>query len=208
MTTEKKLLDQYREELIGKSFRTIKDGKAHYYDMHSGEEIHLDQLKMVNVETKKDIANKYTFNDAVAMDIIELVRRGYTLSKIADLEDRPPLEVIRFWRSAHPFFKKHLDLAKQDAAEGYADKIHQMAEEMAEGATKDEVNSKNAAINAYKWLAEKNDPDRYAKKSETKHVGDMAPAVININTGITRTTDKTLADIIIAPNKIDSREEQ
>ncbi len=48
-----------------------------------------------------------------------------------------------------------------------------------------EVASRKTAIDAYKWAAEKNDPDRFGKKQEVKHT-DTKPTTIVINTGIKR----------------------
>lgn len=175
-----------------------------YQNYHTGELIDPTTVQLLAHSKTK---GKYHFHFEIAMQIIDLVRRGHTVKEISDSEDMPPLEIIRYWENMHPIFKENLNIARQDRAEGYHDNIIAMADMMAKGnADKDQVNANKAAIDAYKWAAEKGNPERYGRKLETKHSGDMQPTVININTGIKRHTDMSLEDIIVKPKKVSKEE--
>jgi hypothetical protein len=177
-----------------------------YYRNDTDEEVDPKAVQLLSNTPSK---NKYCFNFEMAMRIIDNVRRGHTFAEIADMGDMPPIEIIRYWENMHPVFAESLDIARKDRAEGYHDNIISMANEMMKGTfDKDQVNASKVAIDAYKWAAEKGNPDRYARKTETKHTGEVQPTVININTGIKRETTKTLDDIIVKPNKVDKDKEE
>jgi len=132
--------------------------------------------------------DRYIFSFDYAVAICQAIRKGRTMSDLGRDDRFPPIEVIHMWVRMHPDFKAQVDLAKKDRAENYHDKIISLAEELSkpdEGVAASEVASRKTAIDAYKWAAEKNDPDRFGKKQEVSHTNDK-PTTIVINTGINR----------------------
>jgi len=131
---------------------------------------------------------KYIFSFDYAVAICQEIRKGATLTDLGGMSGYPPLEVIHMWIRMHPEFKAHVDIAKKDRAENYHDKIISLAEALAnpdDEVAAATVASKKTAIDAYKWAAEKGDPDRFGKKQEVSHV-DTRPTTIVISTGINR----------------------
>jgi hypothetical protein len=98
------------------------NGVAHTYDAFTGDLIcRSDQLSDYK---------RYRYTLELAETIYALVRQGYTLSKIGDMEDMPPASVIYRWSHLHPDFHERLDLARTDRAEYYHDKVIQCADEI------------------------------------------------------------------------------
>ena len=87
-----------------------------------------------------------------------------------------------------------------DRAEGYHDKILCMAERLDEAGslvTKEEIAAKKVSIDAYKWAAEKGNPDLYGKKQEIRHEGAAPQTMLVINTGIVRKPKEIKPDVIV-----------
>lgn len=157
-----------------------KTKKFDLIDLTSGEVVSSDALATS--------MSKYVFSFDHAVQICQAIRKGRTIADIGKDERFPPVEVLHLWIRMHPDFKAQVELAKKDRAENYHDKIIALAEDLADplpGVAAAEVASKKTAVDAYKWAAEKNDPDRYGKKQEVKHT-DAQPTQIIINTGISR----------------------
>lgn len=165
-------------------------------DVHSVYNPDTKEYDLVNLVTGEVVSSSaltknmgvWVFSLEYAVAICQAIRKGVTMAAIGRDEKYPPIEVIHMWIRMHPDFKAQVDIARKDRAEGYHDKIIAMAEQLAEpdievaAAT---VASKKTAIDAFKWAAEKNDPDRFGKKQEVTHTNDK-PATIVINTGINR----------------------
>lgn len=153
------------------------------------ELVSLDSGEVVSSGNLEDTMRKFVFNADIAVWICQEVRMGKTLTEIGDDPRFPPYEVISHWRRMHPLFNDQLKLARRDRAEGYHDKIIDMATRLDQNGgimSKEEIASKKIAMDAFKWAAEKNDPDSFGKKQEIKHEGNQAPATIVISTGIVR----------------------
>lgn len=163
------------------------------------ELISLDSGEVVSSGNMKDSIQKYVFQADIAMWICQEIRKGKTLKDIDKDERFPPYEVIAHWRRMHPLFQDALLIAEQDRAQGYHDKVMQIAEGMAENShleTKDSISAKKEAIKAFQWGAEKGDQSKFGKKQEIKHE-NTNPQPIVINTGITRTKP----DVIVEAKK-------
>lgn len=87
-----------------------------------------------------------------------------------------PYSIVKKWERESPEFKESLALARKDGAEYSHGKILELARTRGDAKTE---------IEALKWSAEKNDPERFGNK--TKLVGDTsAPITFVIDTGIRR----------------------
>ena len=193
------------DELL-KDYIRIYDSEAkrsRWLHYATGEEF--DQTKLEQITGKHAVAkrnaNKYHFDFESAKTLLELVRKGKTLQEIGSTEGFPPVEILLYWKSIHPVFKGLLLEAERDRANHYHDQIVRIADEVnANAPDKDTLAAKRLAVDSYKWAAEKGDPDKYGKKTETKHTGEVAPAQIVINTGIDRNADIKLEDVIVKAN--------
>lgn len=118
---------------------------------------------------------------------------GLTLTQVSKMEGMPSLAVMGLWRRNNPAFSAKIKHAREVAAELFHDKIHDIANE-AIGAHKDDVPGMKLATENYKWLAEKADPERFAKKKEE---GNTNTAItINLRTGVheSRIADNIVVD--------------
>lgn len=148
--------------------------KLETLDMRTGE--------VVNIQGEKSAGWVYTveISDAIANEI----RTGKTLQEVGNMAAFPPLHVIFNWRNYHPDFKQKLKDAKKDRAEIFHDKAVKELKE-AEGISKDDVAAAKFRMDGYIKLAEKGDPEAYTPKPQLLQ-GGAAPAMIVINTGISR----------------------
>tara|TARA_Y100001973_G_C5144398_1_gene304645 strand:+ start:94 stop:654 length:561 start_codon:yes stop_codon:yes gene_type:complete len=112
-----------------------------------------------------------------------LIREGLTLKQIVDRLPIKSVTTIYHWRRSQSDFKEAFALAKQDAADTYADKVLEVAQ--LEGIPKEDVPGERLKVESYKWLAEKANPQRYSPKSVIAADEDN-PLQILIDTGIGR----------------------
>lgn len=181
--------------------RTNSRGLIEIVDMHTGRVVcvqasvhdHL-QVKFENltkietpqgpvwIEKGLDLGLAYKvkaipFSQVIADLICEAIVNGDSL-KTAIHRISPDLDysTISRWKREHPEFKLELEQAQKDRTEAQHDEVLQIAKEKGRPTTQ---------IEALKWSAEKNNPEKFGNK--TKVVGDAnAPVVFQINTGIDR----------------------
>jgi hypothetical protein len=117
------------------------------------------------------------FSQVVADLICEAIVNGSSLKKaIGKISPDLDYATICRWKRDHPEFKLELEQAQKDRTESQHDEILQIAAEKGRPSTQ---------IEALKWSAEKNNPEKFGNK--TKIQGDPnAPVVFQINTGIDR----------------------
>ena len=124
------------------------------------------------------------YSENVAAAIVERVLNGDSLAKVARDPDFPSYSAILAWQAAFPEFKKRVDEARKNRAEIFYDKALQLAD-IAPEIHKDQIPGVKLAIETYKWAAEKNDPDRFAKPKEASV--QSGGVTIIVDTGIHRT---------------------
>ena len=152
------------------------------------ELISLESGEIVSSGGLKESLAKYVFDADIAVYICQELRSGRTLTEIGKDSRFPPYEVIAHWRRMHPIFEDHIKIARMDRAEGYHDKIMDMADRLDKSGglmSKEELAAKKLAMDAYKWGAEKGNPELFGKKQEIKHEGGGAATIV-VNTGIVR----------------------
>ncbi len=96
------------------------------------------------------------YTDALVDRIIERISAGESLSKICDDADMPACSTVQRWRRDKPEFAKLYGLAREDAADMFADLITTMANELVdrqEKATREEIQAVRVAKGALKWAA-------------------------------------------------------
>ncbi len=125
---------------------------------------------------------KYNLDDAAK--VCALLRSGFPIASLGEEQGLPDIETIYYWKRHHPDFDVAIKEARQYAAEAFANKAINIANNL-DGASKDEVQVAKLQIDTYKWVAEKMNPDLYGNK--TKIAGDNEqPLTIIVDTGIKR----------------------
>lgn len=167
------------KELINyQDYIHIFNSKTNTYDL-----IH----KKTGTVLKQDVSfavnkAKTEFDPATGDLICHKIMEGQTLTQVCREEGMPSLTVVGLWRKNNPAFAEAIRFAREMAAELFHDRVHDIANEAAAGVHKDEVPSLKLATDNFKWLAEKANPERFAKQKE---VGDTNTAItINLRTGV------------------------
>lgn len=116
--------------------------------------------------------------------ICERIVNGESLKTICETKGFPPYSVICQWKRTSSDFARALDMARKDRAEHHYTEVLKIAKNT------NSWNSKGdkVKIDAAKWAAQVDDPDRFGNK--TKLVGDAdAPISFRLETGIRRPGD-------------------
>lgn len=151
---------------------TINDGGVlKVIDLHTGEVVAANNLNLAN-------HNKYHYTLPLASHICDLIREGHSFVSISKMPNMPPYSAIMRWRHLHPDFAEAIKRAKQDRAELYHDRVIEEADNIA---TEEDAKIAKPKIDAYKWAAEKNNPEEYGKAKPEKDHGGIT---FVINTGI------------------------
>jgi transposase-like protein len=168
-------------ELVEKKEHTFtrvdKDGVLREYDMFTGAVVSTSE------DLIKCIPYKYTVELGNA--ICQRLREGKTVQQICEERGMPDVHTLYSWRATFPDFKEKIDLAREDRADYFFNKVVAVAEE-SEVADRGEVPSLRLQADLYKWAAEKGAPRRYGNKVsvENKHSGEVGFYVMN--TGVSR----------------------
>lgn len=167
------------KELINyQDYIHIFNSKTNTYDL-----IHKKTGTVLKQDVSLAVEKAQTVFDPLVGDLIcHKIMEGKTLTEISRQEGMPSLTVIGLWRRNNSAFADAVKFAREMAAEIFHDRIHDIANEAAAGVHKDEVPSLKLATENYKWLAEKSNPERFAKKQEE---GNTNTAItINLRTGV------------------------
>lgn len=151
-------------------------------DMNTGETL-LISPQNPHLQAASNVYVPYTVELGEA--ICTLVREGNSYKKISE-RLKVKVNLIYYWKNKHPDFSEKLAMARKDRADHFFDKIY---EDIAEGDhEKHDVPGKKLQFDAYRWMAEKSNPEQYG--NQTKIVGDKnAPLAILVDTGIRRNED-------------------
>jgi hypothetical protein len=140
----------------------------------------------------------YREYDRVMCDLIcQKIVEGKAVSKICEEPGMPPYAVISRWRREHEEFNLAYERARRDRAEVFFDLALDRASEILD---KDDAQVAKVQIEAYKWAAEKSDPDRMRGKEAA--VGGST--VIVIETGIRRVGDAGYSELRLVGNSGDA----
>lgn len=170
----------------------------HFYkDDETGTLMQMDlatgEVVPANVDTTIVTRRKYT--PTIASRICQLVREGKPISKIGLMDEFPNPAVIYQWARKYPDFAEALKNAREDRAEYFHDKVIETAEAIQE---KDDVPVAKEQIAAYKWAAEKGNPNRYGKSQEAS----SGSVTIIVDTGIPDKEESCqIEDVITMPSE-------
>lgn len=113
------------------------------------------------------------FNEGAADQILEAISEGIGL--VTFLKQRPDLPsypTVMRWVRDNPEFAASYAQAREDMADHDADKIADVAEDVAKGLI--DPQAARVAIDAYKWSAGKRRPKRYGEKLEIEQTSTVA----------------------------------
>lgn len=113
------------------------------------------------------------FNEGAADQILEAISEGIGL--VTFLKQRPDLPsypTVMRWVRDNPEFAASYAQAREDMADHDADKIADVAEDVAKGLI--DPQAARVAIDAYKWSAGKRRPKRYGEKLEIEQTATVA----------------------------------
>jgi hypothetical protein len=191
-----------KEEEVNLVYTTDDSGCVVGYDMATGKIIHkeetveeatLDLARRGRIQLDHTGKLPWTFSQMYADLICTKMLEGRTLTQVCEMQGMPPRTTVSRWRSMYPEFEQQIRIAQKMAAEKYHDDVaHSVEEEKELG--KDLVPAAKMAFDKRKWLAEKNDPDRYGPR--TKVSGDVEqPITVVVDTGIRRDPNKKRRDL-------------
>ncbi len=129
---------------------------------------------------------RVVYTPELAFFIIEDYTAGKSLAEIATRPDMPSLAVINKWLHREDAFRKDFEEARALRAlmyEGVIDSVMQSAD----GVEKEEVPAQRLKFDTAAWLAEKNDPARFGKKTTLSGDKDN-PIQIIVSTGVPEPT--------------------
>lgn len=161
---------------------SILDNPSAYVRAHTpdGKIVYLE--KDLEIERFPTIYQKY---DGVICDLVcQKIAEGLPITDVCKLPGFPPYGVLMRWRREHSEFNEAYERARRDRVEVFFDKAIAAAEA---AETKDEAQVAKVKVDAYKWAAEKSDPDKMAGKQQQSGNGQV---MIVIETGIRRYGDE------------------
>ena len=157
-------------------------------------------LELVDEDTGEIVATQKGYNldqenlpytDQVGDIICQRIAEGETMRTICQDSNMPSYGQITRWRRKHSEFNDMLKMARSDRAEFYHDQLIHAAESTK---TKDEAVVQRVKVDAYKWAAEKGNPDAYGAR--TKISGDKnAPLQLIIDTGVPESNHNKVRDV-------------
>lgn len=113
------------------------------------------------------------FDENAAEQILEAIAEGVGLvTFLKQRPDMPSYSTVMRWVRDNPEFAEMYTRAREDMADHDADKIADVAEDVAKGLI--DPQAARVAIDAYKWSAGKRRPKRYGDKLEIENTGSVA----------------------------------
>lgn len=155
------------------------------------QEVRLPDGTLVLVERGVDLAalnhiilDKKHYNPVLVEIIAQKIAEGGSLTSVCKEPGMPSYATVCRWRRLHPELEDILLKARQDRAEFLRD----MVLDEAYAADEDNIGPQKLRVDTLKWLAGKDDPNRFEAKPEKLQVS-VAPSVIMVQTGINRSED-------------------
>ena len=135
----------------------------------------------VDLPTPPLVPVHLAYNPVIIDEMCAKIVEGASVTTLCKDPRYPTYAQLSRWRRAYADIDLALDRAKRDRAEVHADKVM----ELAENVTEDDVNSTKVKIEAQKWRAAVDAPERYSPKAKIEATLS-APTQIVVYTGIDR----------------------
>lgn len=121
------------------------------------------------------------YTPAIIDEMCAKIAEGERLTHLCRKPEYPSYATLSRWRAAHADIDAKLERARRDRAEHYADSVQTLASE----AEEDTINVTKVQIDAAKWAAAVDAPERYSPRAKVEASIQM-PTQIIISTGIDR----------------------
>lgn len=188
VTSVQKLSEHDQKRVVAKK-RPRKPQKPHIdhethtwrRDQSKGKTLLLP--KGMLIEDVRELPSDFSYYNhfrATCLSIAAHISDGKTLSEIGKMNEMPSRGVILHWASKDPEFSAVLEQARKWRAETYVDNIANIADNVKEETSK----SAKVKVDAWKYLAEVGDRERFG--SQTKLTGVIPAVNIVFQTGIER----------------------
>jgi hypothetical protein len=101
------------------------------------------------------------------------IATGRSLNSILRQDNMPHYNTVMRWLTVHVEFREKYVRARENSADHYAEKVGSVADETLEGAH--DPQAARVAIDAYKWIAAKQQPRKYG---DNRHI-DLSGVVVD-----------------------------
>lgn len=156
----------------------IANGEDSLIEVKVGDEV----FKTDPILRDQGLPSNKRYNEIVAGIILAEVMNGKTLNKVLAKPGMPSMTIIAHWLQESDEFKKAMDHALRVNSYRYFDKVEDIATDLSNGdMSRTDVEAKKAAMDGFKWLAEKSDPERLGTKKESSNSSGVS---VIINTGV------------------------
>ncbi len=135
------------------------------------------------------------YTDEKAAEILLLLQKPMTLTKICQMPDMPSTSSVFRWFQSHPEFREEYGKARQVQAQLYADEIIDISDDSAGDSIVDEfgnmkqnseyVNRARLRVDARKWHASKTAPKMFGDKADISVTATMPdPKSVNADSAV------------------------
>jgi hypothetical protein len=169
-----------RKDQYGNEYRRVRDAKGKTRFVMEGADI----------ETEIKAANeKWHYSPALGARIALEYMEGKSVATIAK-EIGYPAKTVYGWMRSRADFREQMKGARESRGFAFEEKALQAADETT-GESSEEVAAMRLKVDTYKWAAEVNNRETFGR--QVKSVGEAGPAIIIIQTGISREGDEPAA---------------
>lgn len=139
---------------------------------------------------------RWSYSEIIIDLICTKLLEGKSLRDICKEPGMPPYHILSRWRRSYP----EVDSRIKDARHDYAEILREQVVEEALAADEDSVQTAKVRMDALKWAAGVDNPDRYGNKAKVAVEGQVAMQLL-VDTGIRRPEDeavnaKTISGVI------------
>lgn len=148
---------------------------------------------------------RWTYSSIIIDLICTKLLEGKPLSQICKEPGMPPYYILSSWRRKYD----EVDQRIKDARMDYAEILREQVLEEAMAADEDSVQTAKVRMDALKWAAGVDNPERYGNKSKVAVEGSMAMQLL-VDTGIRRPEDeaviaKTIPEVLDGKHQSEER---
>jgi hypothetical protein len=152
-------------------------------------------LLIAQTEHHLERARTEDYNSVIAETFCSRVAMGENFLEVCAEKGMPTRRTVHKWINEHPEFEEMFYRARMQSSDTMASKILQIVED--EGLVTDaDIKRAQLKVGAYKWSAERLNPDRYGPTQKVKNEG--APEIVVVNTGISRSEPAVIEAKVIA----------
>lgn len=147
----------------------------------NGKQFYLSQS--LSPDNHIEMPRRFAFSWGMAEMICGRIATGETMTAISKDPLMPSMYYLQIWRKQKPDFNEMIEVAYQARGESLRDKIVEELDDLDENETSREMEISKTKIENYKWLASKDNSNRFGNKTEVKNTGNNATVIV-LETGV------------------------